>query len=226
VPAPDRLVVIAIDGPAASGKSSTARRVAAELGFRQGDSGAIYRAVTAARLRAGGAADTWTEASVLEAAAAVSVVPVAGAFGVRIAGQEAEAELRGSSVTGAVSTVARMSGVRAWVNARMRECAAHGPIVVDGRDMGTAVFPDAPLKVWLVADPAVRARRRSLEMLGRLPSDEELARAAADLAARDAKDATQTKPAADAVLVDTTRLTPDEQVSRIVALARERLGAR
>jgi cytidylate kinase len=145
---------------------------------------------------------------------------------VRIAGQEAEAELRGSSVTGAVSTVARMSGVRTWVNARMRECAAHGPIVVDGRDMGTAVFPDAPLKVWLVADPAVRARRRSLEMLGRLPSDEELARAAADLAARDAKDATQTKPAADAVLVDTTRLTPDEQVSRIVALARERLGAR
>jgi cytidylate kinase len=105
----------------------------------------------------------------------------------------------------------------------MRECATAGPIVVDGRDMGTAVFPDALLKIWLVAETTERARRRSVEILGRVPSDEELAREATDLAARDVRDATQTKPAADAVTVDTTRLTPPEQVARIVALARERI---
>jgi cytidylate kinase len=220
----ERHPVIAIDGPAASGKSSTARAVAAALGFRHADSGALYRAVTAARLRSGDAPDTWTEASVLDAARAVTVHPVGGVFEVRIAGVPAEAELRGEAVTAQVSRVARMPGVRAWVNARMGECAAMGPVVVDGRDMGTAVFPDAALKVWLVASTVERARRRSVEMLGRAPTDEELATEAGALEARDERDARQTRAAADAVEVDTTRLTQAEQVARIVALARERLG--
>lgn len=219
----DPNAVIAIDGPAASGKSSTARMVAAELGFRQADSGAIYRAVTAARLRRGGDPAGWTEASVLDAAGSVTVVPARGVFAVHLDGVQVEDELRGAPVTASVSLVARMPLVRDWVNQRMRECATAGPIVVDGRDMGTAVFPDALLKIWLVAETTERARRRSVEILGRLPSDEELAREATDLAARDVRDATQTKPAADAVTVDTTRLTPPEQVARIVALARERI---
>ncbi len=225
MPSADRHPVIAIDGPAASGKSSTARAVAAALGFRHADSGALYRAATAARLRAGDPPDTWSEASVLNAARDVSVHASGGAFEVRIAGAPADAELRGDAVTAHVSRVARMPRVRAWVNARMRECAATGPIVVDGRDMGTAVFPDATLKVWLVASPQERARRRSVEMLGRAPTDEELAVAAGRLEARDARDARQTQPAADAVEVDTTLLTPAEQVAQIVALARARLRA-
>lgn len=226
MPVPDTHPVVAIDGPAASGKSSTARAVAAELGLRHADSGALYRAATAARLGQGGDPASWTEQSVLDAAAHVSVRPVQGAFAVQIGATDAGRFIRSPAVTAHVSLVAKMPRVRAWVNARIRECATFGPIVVDGRDMGTAVFPDATLKVWLVAHPRERARRRSVEMLGRVPSDEELAAEAAALAARDAKDATQTRPAPDAVVVDTTRLTPRQQVDRIVELARARLAGR
>lgn len=223
-PRAERIVVITIDGPAASGKSTTAAAVAAALGFRRADSGAIYRGVTAARLKAGGDPATWTEQSVLDAAKAVSVAPDGASFSIGVGGRRDDAALRGADVTANVSLVAKMPRVRAWVNDRMRDCAKHGPIVVDGRDMGTAVFPDAPLKIWLVADTTERARRRSVEMLGRLPSDDEIAREASALTSRDAKDATQSQPATDAVHVDTTRLTPEEQVSRIVALARARLS--
>ncbi|MCC7196270.1 MAG: (d)CMP kinase [Gemmatimonadaceae bacterium] len=215
--------MIAIDGPAASGKSSTARAVAAALGFRQADSGALYRAATAARLRVAGAPESWTEDSVLDAARVVSVRPAAGVFEALIDGEVADAELRGAPVTAQVSRVAAMPGVRAWVNERMRECAAMGPIVVDGRDMGTVVFPGATLKVWLVASTAERARRRSAELLGRMPSEEEHVLEAAQLEARDARDSRQSQPAADAVRIDTTLLTPEEQAARIVALARQRL---
>lgn len=226
MPSSDAGFVIAIDGPAASGKSSTAREVALALGIRRADSGAIYRAVTAARLRRGDAPGAWTELSVLDAATAVSVVPVAGSFEVRIDGAVADAELRGPDVTSSVSLVAAMSSVRSWVNIRMHECARNGAIVVDGRDMGTNVFPGAALKIWLVADVAVRARRRSLEMRGVDPGDEELIQAASALAARDTADAPQTQPSPDAIVIDTSRLTPAEQVTRIVTLARERLASK
>ena len=216
--------MVAIDGPAASGKSSTARLVAAALGFRQADSGALYRAVTAARLRVGGDPSGWTGASMLDAARSVTLVPVPGAFAVRVDGENVDDELRGTAVTSTVSVVAQMPAVRTWVNARMRACANSGPLVVDGRDMGTAVFPDAILKVWLVAATTERARRRSVELLRRDPTAGELVREASELELRDARDAAQTQPAADAVQIDTTRLTPDEQVSRIVALVRERMA--
>ncbi|MDA1081854.1 MAG: (d)CMP kinase [Gemmatimonadetes bacterium] len=215
--------VIAIDGPAASGKSSTARAVAVALGFRQADSGALYRAATAARLRVGGDSADWSEESVLDAARSVTVHPADGVFEAWVDGSAADAELRGEEVTANVSLVARMQSVREWVNEKMRECAQIGAIVVDGRDMGTAVFPDAALKIWLVADPEVRAHRRSIELLGRIPSDDELARETGELTARDARDARQTQPADDAVHVDTTRLSPAEQVARIVDLARDRI---
>lgn len=215
--------VIAIDGPAASGKSTTARAVAIALDFRHADSGAFYRAITAARLRTDRDDATWTEDSLLAAAASVSARPVDGTFAVLVHGQDAGDELRSIDVTSRVSRVARMPRVRAWVNDAVRACARDGPIVVDGRDMGTAVFPDATLKVWLVADVPERARRRSVEMLGRLPTDDELARESEALTTRDARDATQTQPAADAVRLDTTRLSREEQVAAIVAMARERL---
>jgi cytidylate kinase len=110
--------------------------------------------------------------------------------------------------------------VREWVNARVRDAATSYDIVVDGRDMGTAVFPDAALKVFLVADPWERARRRLTQRLQRRPSDEEIAEETDRLVQRDALDATQTAQAKDAVLIDTTYLTQPEQVNRIVALAR------
>jgi len=119
-----------------------------------------------------------------------------------------------------VSRVASMPGVRDWVNAQVRLTAAEHDVVVDGRDIGTVVFPDADLKIFLVADSWERARRRLIQRMDRSPTDDEIAEETERLVHRDAKDATQTVQAKDAVLIDTTRLTQEEQVERIVALAR------
>ncbi|MEO7041510.1 MAG: (d)CMP kinase [Gemmatimonadaceae bacterium] len=176
-------LVIAIDGPAASGKSSTAAWVARELGFRHLDSGMLYRAETGRRL---GIAD-----------------------------------LRSSEVTANVSAVAQIPAVREAVNAELRRIAETENVVVDGRDIGSVVFPDAQLKIFLVADPWERARRRLHQKLERAASDAEIADETRRLVERDASDATNTLQARDAVLIDTTYLTQEEQVQRIVALAAE-----
>lgn len=212
-------LVITIDGPAASGKSSTAQMVAAQLGIRHLDSGMIYRSVTAARLLGGDAPERWAEQSVLDASARVTLAPGATSFLPRIDGEDCEAEIRGEAVTATVSLVAKMPRVRAWVNALVRATAAAHEIVVDGRDMGTAVFPDARLKVWLVAVPEERARRRILQRTGRAPTPAELEAEAAELERRDQYDREQTRPAADAVWIDTTGITQAEQVGRIVGMA-------
>ena len=129
-----------------------------------------------------------------------------------------ELEIRGAEVTRHVSRVAQMPGVRAWVNDRLRALARDHDVVVDGRDIGTVVFPDAALKVFLVADPWERARRRLVERYSRRPTDAEIAEETDRLVHRDALDATQTVQARDAILIDTTSLTQEEQVQRIVAL--------
>ena len=213
-------MVIAIDGPAASGKSSTAQWVAEELGYRHVDSGSLYRALTAALLRHGSPPERWSPALILAQAERVSLRAERTAFAALIDGVAVEEELRSGLVTAHVSIVAQMPEARRWVNERVREAALRHDVVVDGRDMGTAVFPEAPLKVFLVADPWERARRRLTQRLGRRPTDEEIASETDLIVQRDAKDATQTVQAKDAVLLDTTYLTQAEQVERIVALAR------
>lgn len=220
-------LVIAIDGPAASGKSSTAQWVAQELGVRHVDSGALYRALTWVALQGDVAPEAWDAAHVLSGASRVgwrltarSVLPV-------VDGEDVDEALRGSVVTQQVFRVATMPEARAWVNEQVRSASRATDVVVDGRDIGTAVFPDAPLKVFLVADPWERARRRLVQRLGRAPHDLEIADETELLVLRDARDATQSAPARDAVTIDTTRLTQVEQVERIVALARaarERMG--
>ncbi|HET7586138.1 MAG TPA: (d)CMP kinase [Gemmatimonadaceae bacterium] len=212
--------MVAIDGPAASGKSSTARMVAERLGVLHIDSGSLYRAATAAVLSAHPGAE-WGEAEVLAAARGVCLAPDTAAramiplLGDRPLGEE----IRSALVTQHVSRVAQMPGVREWVNDAVR-CAAVGrSVVVDGRDIGTVVFPDARVKIFLVADPWERARRRLLQRSARAPTDEEIAAETERLVRRDAMDATQTVQARDAILVDTTHLTQEEQVDRIVALA-------
>ncbi|HKO15091.1 MAG TPA: (d)CMP kinase [Gemmatimonadaceae bacterium] len=214
--------MIAIDGPAASGKSSTAHWVAQRLAFRHVDSGALYRAATAAQLRAGGAVppEQWTEEDVCRSARDVRLVPHGTSFAPVIGGERMDEELRGAGVTLHVSRVASMPRVREWVNERVREAARDHDVVVDGRDIGTAVFPHADLKVFLIADPWERARRRLTQRLGRSPAEEEIAEETGRLVQRDASDATQTVQAKDAVLIDTTYLTQEEQVERIVALAK------
>jgi cytidylate kinase len=219
VRSPGAPLVVAIDGPAASGKSSTAQWVANELGFLHIDSGSLYRAATAAALE-GESGRALTEDGVLRAADGITLAPAGRSFVPVRDGHSMDEALRDAGVTQRVSEVARMPRVRAWVNARVREAAARRDVVVDGRDIGTAVFPDAGAKIYLVADPWERARRRLIQRLGRAPHDGEIAEETERLVARDARDAAQSMPAARAMLIDTTYLTQEEQVSRIVAFAR------
>ena len=210
---------ITIDGPAASGKTSTAYQVAEALGFHHVDSGALYRAATAAALRAkpGGG---WDEQGVLDAAEIVEMEPRKAAFTPLLDGKDAEEEIRGDAVTAQVSVVARMPRVRDWVNAQVRHLADLHDVVVDGRDIGTVVLPNAHVKVFLLADGRERGRRRLLQKLGRQGTDAELAEEVARLAKRDALDAVQTVPAPDAVILDTTDMSQAEQVQQIIDLAR------
>jgi cytidylate kinase len=213
-------VVVTIDGPAASGKSSTSQWVAEKLGFQHVDSGSLYRALTAALLRQGAPPERWTPAVMVAQGARITLRAEATSFVALIDGVPAQEEIRGGLVTSHVSLVARVPEVRSWVNGRVCEAARDHDVVVDGRDMGTAVFPDATLKIFLIADPWERARRRLAQRLERSPTEEEIAAETDLLVQRDAKDATQTVQAKDAVVLDTTYLTQAEQVERIVALAR------
>jgi cytidylate kinase len=216
-----RTSVIAIDGPAASGKSSTAQMVADKLGFLHVDSGSLYRAATAAILRHEGDASRWTEDAVLDAAKPVELRAARTSFYPVLDGRSIEEEIRGPDVTHNVSRVAQMPRVREWVNEKVRETANSKNVVVDGRDMGTVVFPDAELKIFLVADSRERALRR-LRQRGTPTSEKLLDDETIRIRERDARDAKQTVAAPDAVTIDTTALTQDEQVAQIVALSKER----
>ena len=221
---PSRKIAIAIDGPAASGKSSTAKAVARELHFHHVDSGALYRAATAARARIDADSDNWTEESVLDAARIISLAPTETGFTPLLDGADAEAEMRGETVTSRVSLVARMPAVRDWVNAQVRKANESYDVVVDGRDIGTVVFPDAALKIFLVAEPGERARRRLLERLNRAPTDDEIAEETGKIVLRDEMDAAQSIRARDAVVIDTTRLSQAEQIAQIVQMAKTLAG--
>lgn len=210
--------VIAIDGPAGAGKTSVARGTAERLGWAHLDTGAYYRAATLAALVRG--ADLDNEAETLAAAAAVEIGYRGGK--IFVAGMDMERAIRGEAVTGAVSKVAAMAGVRRLLAGRQREWLERngGRGVVEGRDIGTAVFPEAELKVYLTAHPRVRAARRAGETGG------EVEEVRADLDRRDRIDSTreasplQIPP--QAVVIDTTRLTPRESISRVLQLAAER----
>ena len=184
------------------------------------DSGSLYRALTAARLRSGEVPESWSERSLLDLTKTVSLRPTERGFEPLLGGEPAEAEIRSGEVTREVSRVARIASVRNWVNEEVRRAAKGSDVVVDGRDIGTVVFPDADLKIFLVADPWERAKRRLVQRYSRKPTDPEIAEETERLVQRDAKDATQTIQARDAVLIDTTYLTQADQVERIVALAR------
>jgi cytidylate kinase len=203
--------VIAIDGPAGSGKSTVARALAERLGLEYLDTGAMYRAVTFAALRRG--------IDPAEAEQVARMVPdlqlSVGPDGVVVDGVDATIEIRGPEVSRAVSIVAANPQVRSEMVVRQRAwVAARGGGVLEGRDIGTVVFPDAELKVYLTADPEVRAQRRSKEV-----TDLDYETVAADLARRDAldqgRDVSPLTEAADALLVDTTGRTVEEIIEEI-----------
>jgi cytidylate kinase len=217
------VTVIAIDGPAASGKSSTANEVARRLGFLHVDSGALYRALTLVALDLG---DDATAEQIIRAAELRDVrLRVEGSrLWVLMEGADAEPRIRSAEVTALVSPVSAMPAIREWVNHRLRELARNGAnLVLDGRDIGTAVFPDAAFKVFLDASPEKRARRR-LEQQGRPTDTATLEAETTRIAARDRADSTRAvaplKAADDAVHIDSGSLTFEEQVHQIVDLVR------
>lgn len=214
-----RQVVVAVDGPAASGKSTAARRVAERLGFHHLNSGTLYRAIAWAALEEG-----WADADADEVAARLVDVPLtlepsAASFRVRVAGEEPDSELRRPDVADAASKLSGLASVRSRVNGLVRAAGQRASLVCDGRDAGTAIFPDAELKVFLTAEPAERARRR-LRDEGFEPTRQRVARAAERIAARDEADAGREldplRKADDALEIDTTSLSPAEVVDRIV----------
>ncbi|WP_200216774.1 (d)CMP kinase [Micromonospora coerulea] len=213
--------VVAVDGPSGSGKSTVSRRLAVSLDARYLDTGAMYRALTWAVLRSG-----------VDLTDAESVAKVAGevdlrigtdprGYGVTADGVTIDKEIRGPEVTGAVSAVAAVPAVRAMLVTRQQEMIANaGRIVVEGRDIGSVVAPDADLKVYLTASEVARAQRRSAEDAA------DVAVTAADLARRDKLDSTRKvnplQQALDAVVLDTTALGIDEVVARLHDLLTER----
>ena len=205
--------VIAIDGPAGSGKSTVAKALAARLGLEYLDTGAMYRAVTFAALRRGIDPSERDQVARMVADLELAVSPDS----VVVDGVDATIEIRGPEVSRAVSIVAANPDVRSEMVRRQREwVAARDGGVLEGRDIGTVVFPDAELKVYLTADPEVRAQRRSKEV-----TDLDYATVAADLARRDALDqGREVSPlteAPDAFVVDTTGLSVEEIIEVIAA---------
>jgi cytidylate kinase len=204
--------IIAIDGPAGSGKSTVARALAARLELPYLDTGAMYRSVTFAALRRGIDPSDADVIGRIVADVDIRLEPEA----VLVDGVDATIEIRGPEVSRAVSLVAANPVVRAEMVRRQREwVSAHAGGVLEGRDIGTVVFPDAELKVYLTADPEVRAQRRSQEV-----TDLDYETVAADLARRDALDqgreASPLTEAPDAFLLDTTGLTVPEIIDVIV----------
>lgn len=210
--------VIAIDGPAGSGKSTVGRRLAERLGLTYLDTGAMYRAVAFAAIRQG--IDPEELDRVASLARAIDIV--VDDRGVKVDDIDATVEIRGPEVTRAVSVVAANSEVRAELRTRQRAWALErGGGVIEGRDIGTVVFPDALLKVYLTASPEVRASRRAKEM-----TDLDYDDVAADIARRDSADSARTDSplvaAGDAVTVDTSVMGIDEAVAELVEMIQQR----
>ena len=203
-------MIVAIDGPAGAGKSTVARQLAERLGFRYLDTGAMYRALTWLARQRGVALDLADE---LAALALEHPVEFDDAGRVFIDGTDVTASIRRPDIDKLVPVVARHPQVREVMRNRQRALGQDGNVVIEGRDIGTVVAPGAQVKVYLVADPVVRAARRSSERPG-IGADA----LATDLRLRDERDAANMQPAADAVQIDTSELEVDEVVEEIVAL--------
>lgn len=221
-------MIITIDGPAGTGKSSVAQAVAAQLGFDFLDTGAMYRAVALAALRRGCNLQDPRELAFVARHARIVLDFSQRPPAVLLNGENVGHQLRGGQVTGAASFVAQVPEIRQLLVEQQRQVGQARPnLVSEGRDQGTVVFPDAQLKFYLDADPAERVRRRAnqLRARGEVVDLAQLHRQMIERDTRDSKRATgPLSRAADAQVIDTTRLSQQQVVDKIVAVARARIG--
>lgn len=222
-------VVIAIDGPAGTGKSSVSRGLAAELGARYLDTGAMYRMVTLAVLRAGADPADAEAVGRIGSAARMSVDYDPAGDRYLLEGEDVSAEIRGDEVTRAVSAVSSVPAVRTRLVGLQRSMAeGPGTVVVEGRDIGTVVLPDAPVKIFLTASAETRARRRNDQNVAAGLADD-YEGVLADVRRRDHLDSTRAvsplRAADDAVMVDTSEMTEQQVIAHAVELVQQRSGA-
>jgi len=222
-----RKLIIAIDGPAGAGKSTIASRLARKLGYVNLESGAMYRALALRAIESDASFDD--EAALLKMAedSRITLDRSIGGHRVLLNGKDISARIRERDVTEAASRISVHPKVRAWMVARQREMGVGGGVVMEGRDIGTKVFPDADLKIFLDADPVIREQRRLDQQQVKGPSAETMA---AELRERDRRDRTRAASplmaADDAVVIDSTNLSEDDVVKRIEELVEQRLVAR
>lgn len=219
--------VLAIDGPAGSGKSSVSRNVASTLGWLMLDTGAMYRAITWAVLEAGADPQDSMRVGAIASESVIEIDTEPESSSVYVNGVNVTTDIRTAEVTSAVSAVSAVAKVRERLVELQRETVRKSQrgVVIEGRDIGTVVLPDAQLKIFLTADPRVRAVRRSTEM-GHNISPEELDSMQRVIEERDYKDSSREfsplRAASDSVVIDTSNLTQDQVVHEICALARQK----